>query len=106
MEQLAKLVEKAKAIPLTDQVRVNRRKAYFLTEEMRATLPAELGAEFSDLPQPALDFLVLTNRLDDLVHHARAVPLTSDVRFERTEIADLVAQMQAKLAQVFDAATP
>ena len=33
-----------------------------------------------------MDVLVLIDRLDDLVHNAKAVPLTDQVRLDREEI--------------------
>jgi hypothetical protein len=38
VEKLADLVAGAKTIPLTDQIRINRRKAYALCDEIRLAL--------------------------------------------------------------------
>src|ERR1700750_2853500 len=42
-----------------------------------------------------MDVLVLIDKLDDVVHNARPVPLTDQVRVDREEIYDLLAQMRA-----------
>src|SRR3954471_4513012 len=44
-----------------------------------------------------MDVLVLIDKLDDLVHNARPVPLTDEVRVDREEIYDLLDQMRATL---------
>src|SRR4026208_2163249 len=41
-----------------------------------------------------MDVLVLIDKLDDLVHNAKAVPLTDQVRIDREEIYDILAQMR------------
>ena len=40
-----------------------------------------------------MDVLVLIDKLDDLVHNAKAVPLTDQVRIDREEIYDILDQM-------------
>src|SRR5881397_2729072 len=42
-----------------------------------------------------MDVLVLIDKLDDLVHNAKAVPLTDQVRIDREEIYDILDQMRA-----------
>jgi hypothetical protein len=37
-----------------------------------------------------MDVLVLIDKLDDLVHNAKAVPLTDQVRIDREEIYDIL----------------
>src|SRR3954465_4749235 len=44
-----------------------------------------------------MDVLVLIDKLDDLVHNARPVPLTDQVRVDREEIYDLLDQMRATI---------
>src|SRR5918911_846741 len=41
-----------------------------------------------------MDVLVLIDKLDDLVHNAKAVPLTDQVRIDREEIYDILDQMR------------
>src|SRR6186713_3177929 len=46
-----------------------------------------------------MDVLVLIDKLDDVVHNARAVPLTDQVRVDREEIYDLLDQMRATIPE-------
>lgn len=41
------------------------------------------------------DFDVLLDRLDDLVHNAKTVPFTDQVRINREEIYDILDQMRS-----------
>src|SRR4026209_856970 len=44
-----------------------------------------------------MDVLVLIDKLDDLVHNAKAVPLTDQVRLDRGEIYEILDQMRATI---------
>src|ERR1700743_1418438 len=46
-----------------------------------------------------MDVLVLIDKLDDVVHNARPVPLTDQVRVDREEIYDLLHQMRATIPE-------
>jgi len=46
-----------------------------------------------------VDVLVLIDRLDDLVHNAKAVPLSDQVRIDREEIFGLLDQMRATIPE-------
>src|SRR5256714_661232 len=46
-----------------------------------------------------MDVLVLIDKLDDLVHNAKAVPLTNQVRIDREEIYDILDQMRATIPE-------
>src|ERR1700739_5009703 len=46
-----------------------------------------------------MDVLVLIDKLDDLVHNARAVPLTGQVRVDKEEIYDILDQMRATIPE-------
>src|SRR3954467_8883508 len=46
-----------------------------------------------------MDVLVLIDKLDAVVHNARAVPLTDQVRVDREEIYDLLDQMRATIPE-------
>src|ERR1700675_2221321 len=48
---------------------------------------------------PDMDVLVLIDKLDDLVHNAKAVPLTDQVRIDREEIYDILDQMRATIPE-------
>ena len=47
----------------------------------------------------AVDVLVLIDRLDDLVHNAKAVPLSDQVRIDREEIFDILDQMRSTIPE-------
>ena len=44
-----------------------------------------------------MDVLVFIDKLDDMVHNAKAVPLTDQVRIDRDEIYDILDQMRATI---------
>ena len=46
-----------------------------------------------------MDVLVLIDKLDDLVHNAKQVPLTDTVRVDREEIYDILDQMRATIPE-------
>src|SRR5437667_178758 len=46
-----------------------------------------------------MDVLVLIDKLDDIVHNAKAVPLTDQVRIDREEIYDILDQMRATIPE-------
>ena len=46
-----------------------------------------------------MDVLVLIDKLDDLVHSAKAVPLTDQVRIDREEIWEIIDQMRATIPE-------
>jgi cell division septum initiation protein DivIVA len=46
-----------------------------------------------------MDVLVLIDKLDDLVHNSKPVPLTDQVRVDREEIYDLLDQMRATIPE-------
>ncbi|HMO01309.1 MAG TPA: hypothetical protein PKD59_18000, partial [Miltoncostaeaceae bacterium] len=47
----------------------------------------------------SLDVLELIDKLDDLIHNARAVPLTDQVRIDREAIYDLLDQMRSTIPE-------
>jgi vacuolar-type H+-ATPase subunit H len=49
--------------------------------------------------EAAMDVLVLIDKLDDLVHNAKPVPLTDQVRVDKEEIYDLLDQMRATIPE-------
>src|ERR1700750_2542164 len=46
-----------------------------------------------------MDVLVLIDKLDDLVHNAKAVPLTDQVRIDREEIYEILDKMRATIPE-------
>src|SRR5215212_1447344 len=47
-----------------------------------------------------MDLLVLIDTLDDLVHNAKPVPLTDQVRVDKGQISDLLDQMRAAVPEL------
>ncbi len=50
-------------------------------------------------PPVHMDVLVLIDKLDDLVHNAKPVPLTDQVRVDKEEIYDILDQMRATIPE-------
>jgi cell division septum initiation protein DivIVA len=46
-----------------------------------------------------MDVLVLIDKLDDLVHNSKAVPLTDQVRVDREEVYEILDQMRATIPE-------
>ena len=46
-----------------------------------------------------MDVLVLIDKLDDLVHNAKTVPMTGTVRVDKEEIYDILDQMRATIPE-------
>jgi len=46
-----------------------------------------------------MDVLVLIDKLDDLVHNAKLVPMTGQVRVDKDEIYDILDQMRATIPE-------
>jgi cell division septum initiation protein DivIVA len=46
-----------------------------------------------------MDVLVLIDKIDDLVHNAKGVPLTDQVRIDREEVYDILDQMRATIPE-------
>ena len=46
-----------------------------------------------------MDVLVLIDKLDDLVHNAKLVPMTGQVRVDKDEIYDILDQMRATVPE-------
>ncbi len=46
-----------------------------------------------------MDVLVLIDKLDDVIHNARSVPLTDSVMIDREEIYDILDQMRSTIPE-------
>lgn len=46
-----------------------------------------------------MDVLVLIDKLDDLIHNAKSVPLTDTVRVEKEDVYDILDQMRASIPE-------
>src|SRR3712207_8681266 len=54
---------------------------------------------FRSADRTPMDVLVLIDKLDDLVHNAKRVPLTDEVRVDKEEIYDILDQMRATIPE-------
>src|SRR5215213_2873796 len=61
--------------------------------------PSRRSGKPSRVDLGTMDVLVLIDKLDDLVHNAKAVPLTDQVRIDREEIYDILDQMRATIPE-------
>jgi hypothetical protein len=88
------LIHNAKAIPLTDEVRVARGDAEQLVTEMRSAASPRTAE--------------LVERLAKLVEHAKSVPLTDQLRINRREAYGLCDELGLALrdAQPDEPAVP
>jgi hypothetical protein len=87
LDELDEAVHRAAAVPLTDQVRLNRGKIEALLGRLRTALnsgPSELVG--------------VLDRLDELVRGAKAIPLTNEIRIDRLEIYNLLDYLRAGCA--------
>ena len=57
------------------------------------------GLRLTRLRRASLDVLVLIDKLDDLVHDAKAVPLTDQVRIDREDIYEILDQMRSTIPE-------
>jgi hypothetical protein len=79
-------------VPLTEQVRVERRDVQDIVVLIRAATRDEFG-------DAAKDVLALVDRLDDLARDAKPVPLTRHVRVDREEIYDVLDRLRAAIPE-------
>src|SRR5581483_11515799 len=65
----------------------------------RSSTGCRTGLSAPEARLQRMDVLVLIDKLDDLVHNAKAVPLTDQVRIDREEIYDILDQMRATIPE-------
>ena len=75
--RLTKLLEDARPVPLTDEVRLDKKEACEIADRIRS------GSSEGALLQAA-------EAVRDAVHNAMPVPLTDQVRLPRDRVAELV----------------
>jgi hypothetical protein len=113
------MVHKAKAVPMTDQVRVDKQEIFDLLDRMRATLPgvvqrpqptapAAPGPPLtppSDIDAESPDKLLASlDALDDLVQNAKRVPLSDDRRINAERFYELIERARADVPPAVKAA--
>ncbi|HEX8205668.1 MAG TPA: hypothetical protein VF587_06400 [Solirubrobacteraceae bacterium] len=88
IDTLDDLVHNARAVPMTDQVRLPRGSLEAATEQLRAALPAAgLGAN------PEAEELL--GRLEGVARSAKRVMLTKDVRVDKDELYEILDRLRA-----------
>jgi hypothetical protein len=81
-------------------VRTDRKGLVGKLDELRLKIPEQLAAKSGEPYErpPGGAALVSIDGLDDLVHNARIVPLTDQVRLERAELDARLAALREQLA--------
>jgi hypothetical protein len=95
MHQLDQMISDAKPVPLTNHVRFAKDQAYDVLDRMRATVADEVQRG----GRPSDDVLVAIDSIDDLIHNAKPVPLTDQVRAEREELDATVRTLRDAIAR-------
>src|SRR4051794_20016982 len=81
------------------QATAPRRKTRHSRESPGVTARSMTAVRSARVDWLPMDVLVLIDKLDDLVHQAKAVPLTDQVRIDREEIYDILDQMRATIPE-------
>jgi hypothetical protein len=81
--RLVEVLENARPVPLTDQLRLDKLDVYELVAELRE------GAS----PSPSL--LGAAEAVEDAVRNAKPIPLTDQVRLPKERVDELVRDLRA-----------
>lgn len=82
IDSLDDLVHNARAVPLSDQVRMPRGRLEAAVRDVYDTLPADLPTR--------LEAEGLLERLDTLARDAKPLPLTDQVRVDKDELYEIL----------------
>ncbi len=97
IDQLDDLVHNAKAVPMTDQVRIDRDRLQRALDDLLSTLPPDIERH------PDVD---AHTRLAQLVREAQPVPLTGELRLDKDVLYDLLDQLRRDLPPVLAGQRP
>jgi len=102
LDQLDELVQRAHAIPLTNEIRIERPEIYDLLDQLRMMRADSMthrggGTALNDAPS---DLVAVLDELDELVHNAKAVPLTTQIRLDRLEIYELLDRLRVGIGSL------
>ena len=95
MHQIDQTINAAARVPLTNQVRFDKTAIYDALDGMRADVAGEVraGVIYSG------EILTAIDDLDDLIHNARPVPLTDQIRAEREELEAKAGRLRELIAR-------
>ena len=95
MHQIDQIISDVRPVPLTREVRFDKDPMYDLLDRMRAAVVEEVqaGARYSG------DLLVAIDNFDDLIHNAKPVPLTDQVRADREELDAMARTLREAIAR-------
>ena len=98
VDQLEALVRAAKDVPVLGGARVDKQELYGVIDQMRESMGPVVLDEDRVVYRGA-GALQPIDELDDLIHDARPVPLTGQVRVDREKLMALVARVRAGAGQ-------
>jgi hypothetical protein len=99
IDELDGLLAGAPDVPLTNQARIDKDRAYDLLDGLRSELPFIAKESGEPLKTRLAELLPLIDELDDELHNARPVPLTDQVRVDRGKLARILKRMRAAFSQ-------
>jgi hypothetical protein len=93
----------ARPVPLTAQVRVDRDELLDGLDAVRAVFPAAVAAASGTPfdPGPRNKLRAAVTALDELLRHARPIPLKDEVRVEGDELRAALARLRQCVAAVY-----
>ena len=92
IDAVDELLHQARPVPLTDQVRVDKKTLSAKVERIGEALPLGVGRS-----SEADEFNALLDRLRALLDASRAIPLTAWHRIDREAAYDLIDQLRATI---------
>ena len=95
MHQIDQTLNAASRIPLTDQVRFDKDAMYEALDGMRAEIDADVRAGVIH----SGEVLAAVDELDDVIHNARPVPLSNDVRAKQGDLEALTGRLRELIAR-------
>lgn len=106
VEDLERLARDAPPVRLFSGVRVNKDQIYDVLDRMRDTIPEEIRLERGGAPAPPRGTALAgaLDALDALVRGGRILPLSDDVRIDRTALQQAVVAVRAATEDEFPGA--
>ena len=95
MHRIDQTITDTRPVPLTNQVRIEKRPVLDALDGMRAELDAQVQAG----GRPSDDLLVAIDSFDNLIHNARPVPLTDWIRLDSEELDATAGTLRDAIAR-------